>query len=98
MESQDTTEMNKIELTLNAAKKRSATQARNSVRRFMPNRVQSQSGEVALQQKKRAQEDEEKAKREAGETRRCGATVLNTCHAAGKAKLKGMSAKWENAS
>jgi len=49
MESQDLTEMNRMEITLNAAKKRAATQ----------------SGDIALQEKKKKQEDEDKAKRDA---------------------------------
>jgi len=50
LEAQDTTEMNKMEVTLNAAKKRAA----------------KNSGEVALQQKKKKEEEEEKRKREEG--------------------------------
>jgi len=49
LESQDLTEMNKVELTLNAAKKKASTQ----------------SGDVALQAKKKKEEEEEKAKRDA---------------------------------
>jgi hypothetical protein len=48
MEAQDTTEMNRLEITLNAAKKRSA----------------KSSSEVALQQKKKAEEAEKKKKDE----------------------------------
>jgi hypothetical protein len=53
MESQDATEMNKMEITLNAAKRRAATA----------------SGDVALQEKKKKQEDEERAKREASKAK-----------------------------
>jgi len=53
MESQDLTAMNKMEITLNAAKRRAGTS----------------SGDVALQEKKRKEEDEAKAKAEASKAR-----------------------------
>lgn len=49
MQSEDVTAMNKMELTLNAARKKAS----------------KNSGEQALQEKKKREEDEEKAKREA---------------------------------
>jgi len=50
MEKQDMTEMNRIEITLNAAKKKSS----------------KQSGEMALKEKKKTQEEEEKKKLDDG--------------------------------
>jgi hypothetical protein len=53
MESQDLTAMNKMEITLNAAKRRSGTA----------------SGDVALQERKKKEEDEAKAKADASKNR-----------------------------
>jgi len=50
LEAQDSTQLNKMEITLNAAKKRAS----------------QNSGDVALQQKKKQQEDDETKKREDG--------------------------------
>eukprot|EP01027_Heterolobosea_sp_BB2_P026945 GEZU01042068.1.p1 GENE.GEZU01042068.1~~GEZU01042068.1.p1 ORF type:complete len:274 (+),score=185.28 GEZU01042068.1:26-823(+) len=63
MEKADTTEMNRAEITLEAAKKRAS----------------KTSGEAALAEKKKREEEEEKRKREEG-----------------RAKLKGIAARWEN--
>jgi hypothetical protein len=53
METQDQTEMNRLELTLNAAKKKSA----------------KNSGEQALAAKKKREEEEEKKKRDEGKAK-----------------------------
>jgi len=53
LENADQTDMNRIEITLNAAKRRAATK----------------SGDVALDKKKKQQEEEEKAKRDAGKAK-----------------------------
>jgi len=53
MESQDSTAMNRLEVTLNAAKRRAGTS----------------SADVALQAKKKAQEDEEKKKKDESRAR-----------------------------
>jgi len=50
MEAQDSTDMNRLEITLNAAKKRASTK----------------SGDVALEKKKKAEAEAEQAKRDAG--------------------------------